>query len=271
MTDSSLSAFGQQGLPDGVAAVIPAKNEAQLVGRTILAARQIPGVDLIIVVDDGSSDRTAAIAREAGAAVISHRYNRGKAAAMTTGAVAVGLVDDARAQTDRAPGTPRPIPRALLFLDADLADSACGATGLVDLVMAGLADMSIAILPSQHAPGGGRGRVVDLARHGIVTATGWIPTQPLSGIRCLSRPAFDAAAPLAAGWGVETALTIDLLWAGMRVREVRCELFHRVSGEDLAGTLHRAAQYRDVARALAARGLLDLRLRQLLRPAPRRC
>ncbi len=113
--------------------------------------------------------------------------------------------------------------------------------------------MTIAILPAQSAPGGGRGLVVDLSRRGIQQATGWTPTQPLSGMRCLTREAYEAALPLAAGWGVETALTIDLLAAGLRVQEVPCDLQHRVSGRDLRGQLHRAAQYRDVARALAAR------------------
>jgi hypothetical protein len=41
----------------------------------------------------------------------------------------------------------------------------------------------------------------------------------------------------------------------MRVREVECDLQHRVTGRDLKAQLHRAAQYRDVARALAAREL----------------
>jgi hypothetical protein len=86
-----------------------------------------------------------------------------------------------------------------------------------------------------------------------VDATGWTPTQPLSGMRCLTREAFEAARPLAHGWGVETALTIDLLTAGYRVLEVPCELHHRVTGADWRGQLHRARQYRDVARGLAAR------------------
>lgn len=257
--------------PDGLVAIIPAKDECERIIQTLNAAREIPGVDVVIVVDDGSRDGTAAVARAAGAAVVSHRHNRGKAAAMATGGVIAGLLDAARAQTSGEAGASPPAARGLLFLDADLADSAAGAAPLVDYVLSGDFDATIAILPTQFAPGGGRGRVVDLARHAIVTSTGWLPTQPLSGIRCLSRRAFDVASPLAAGWGVETAMTIDLLRAGMRIREVPCELFHRVSGADLAGTLHRAAQYRDVARALAARGLLDLGLRGLLRPAPRRC
>ena len=69
-----------------VAAVIPAKDEADRIAATVRAVRGIPGVDLVVVVDDGSSDGTAEIAREAGAEVVRHARNRGKAAAMTTGA-----------------------------------------------------------------------------------------------------------------------------------------------------------------------------------------
>jgi hypothetical protein len=122
-------------------------------------------------------------------------------------------------------------------------------------VLAGEADMTIAVLPPQRAPGGGRGLVVNLARRGIERATGWTPTQPLSGMRCLTREAFEAARPLARGWGVETGLTIDLLRAGLRVREVPCELHHRVTGRDWRAQLHRARQYRDVWLALVRRGV----------------
>ena len=97
--------------------------------------------------------------------------------------------------------------------------------------------------------------MVRLARRGIKRATGWTATQPISGNRCLNRPAFDAAVPLASGWGVETGLTIDLITSGYRVIEVPCELHHRVTGADFGGQLHRAAQYRDVWRALLARRL----------------
>jgi hypothetical protein len=143
--------------------------------------------------------------------------------------------------------------RALLFIDADLGETAANTAPLAAPVLAGEADMTIAVLPQQLRAGGGRGLVVNLSRKGIVEATGWTPTQPLSGMRCLTRRAFDAALPLAPGWGVETALTIDLLQQGFRVLEVPCELHHRVTGTDLRAQLHRAAQYRDVARALAVR------------------
>ncbi len=233
----------QRPAPSGVAVVVPAKDEAERVAATVASALSIEGVDLVIVVDDGSTDRTQHLAREAGATVVRHPRNRGKAAAMQTGAAAVA----AREQAD---GTG---PRALLFVDADLAGTAASTAPLALPVLAGEADMTIATLPAQSAPGGGRGLVVDLARRGIEQAVGFTAAQPLSGMRCLTREAYEAVLPLAAGWGVETALTIDVLRAGLRVQEVPCDLQHRVSGRDLRGQLHRAAQYRDVARALAAR------------------
>jgi glycosyltransferase involved in cell wall biosynthesis len=229
----------------GLAVVVPAKDEAERIAATVRAALAIDGVNLVVVVDDGSSDATGPEAAGAGADVVRHERNRGKAAAMETGAARVAVLD-------AAAGTPS---RALLFIDADLGPSATAAGLLAEPVLAGEADMTIALIPPQVTAGGGSGRVVRLSRRGIKRATGWSATQPLSGTRCLSRAAFDAAVPLDAGWGVETGLTIDLLTAGFRVIEVPCELHHRVTGSDLGGQLHRAAQYRDVARALLRRRL----------------
>lgn len=224
-----------------VAAVIPAKDEEDRIAATVRAVRAIPHVDLVLVVDDGSEDDTQHLARRAGAVVVRHSVNRGKASAMETGASVVAMRD--------AEDLP---PRLLLFVDADLGATAVNAAPLVPPVLAGKADMSIAVLPKQ-AGAGGRGLVTGLARRSIHKATGWAPTQPLSGQRCLTRAAFDAATPLARGWGVETGMTMDVLKQGFAVVEVPCDLSHRASGSDMAGQLHRAAQYRDVMMAVAAR------------------
>jgi glycosyltransferase involved in cell wall biosynthesis len=210
-----------------VACVIPAKDEADRIAATVDAVHKIIGVDLVVVVDDGSTDRTAEVAEQSGAAVAER--------------------DGAR-------------PRHLLFLDADLTDTASAAGPLIEPVQTGRADMTIGTLPSQvRADGskaGGHGFVVKLARAGIQEATGWAPEQPLSGQRCLTRAAFDSAVPLAAGFGVETALTIDLGRKGFRIVEVPIEVRHRATGTDLRGQLHRARQYLHVRRALAARSAL---------------
>ncbi len=245
--------------PRSVAVVIPAKDESERIAATVRSAATIAGVDLVVVVDDGSSDDTTQRAREAGADVVRHERNRGKGAAMQTGAAYV-------ARHEAAATTP---PRALLFIDADLQDTAVETAALTTPVLADTADMTIAVLPPQSTPGGGRGLVVNLARQGVQRLTGWTPTQPLSGMRCLSREAFEAALPLANGWGVEVGLSVDLLRQGLRVTEVPCDLHHRVSGTGLAAQLHRGAQYRDVWRALAVRRLRGRR-RSPARPPARR-
>jgi hypothetical protein len=229
-----------------VAVVIPARNEADRIAATVTAAAALPGADIVVVVDDGSADGTGAVAQAAGARVVRHARNRGKAAAMETGAEAVRLIE-----ATAATGCPA-APRHLLFLDGDLADTAASAGLLIEPVRAGAADMTIAAF-STRVRKGGHGLVMALSGAGIQHATGWRPAQPLNGQRCLTRAAFATALPLAPGFGVETGLTIDLLRAGLRVAEVEVPMAHRATGSDWRGQLHRGRQFADVARALAAR------------------
>ena len=133
-----------------------------------------------------------------------------------------------------------------------MAESAGCAGALVQPVRDGQADMTIAVF-SDRVRAGGHGFVIGLSGAGIRRATGWAPAQPLNGQRCLTRAAFEAARPLAAGWGVETGLTIDLLRQGLRIEEVEVPLAHRATGSDWRSQAHRARQLADVARALAVR------------------
>lgn len=226
-----------------VAVVIPARNEAERIGETVRAALTLPAVDVVLVASDGSTDATVRVARDAGAAVWRSPRNQGKAAAMLAGAEAVRKLDQRDAQAG---------PRHLLFLDADLGPTAANAGPLIDPVARGAADMTIAVFASRVRLGG-HGLVVRLSGAGIRRATGWTPAQPLNGQRCLTRAAFDAACPLARGFGVETAMTIDLKRKGLRIVEVEVDMSHRATGTDLAAQLHRGRQFADVARALATR------------------
>jgi len=65
------------------AAVIPCFNEAKTIGPLVLAMRQ--QLPLVAVVDDGSTDETASVAKNAGAVVSRHEQNQGKGASLQTG------------------------------------------------------------------------------------------------------------------------------------------------------------------------------------------
>jgi glycosyltransferase involved in cell wall biosynthesis len=64
-------------------AIIPAYNEERFIGSVVLKAKKF--VDTVMVIDDGSADLTAEIARAAGAIVVRHETNRGKGAALNSG------------------------------------------------------------------------------------------------------------------------------------------------------------------------------------------
>lgn len=76
-----------------VVALIPAYNEEENIGDVVRRARRY--VDLVIVVDDGSRDRTAERAAEAGAFVIRHHVNMGYGAAVKT-LIKAAIAADAR-------------------------------------------------------------------------------------------------------------------------------------------------------------------------------
>ena len=71
--------------PSTVSIVIPAYNEADVIGGVVAGLRAAAAWRELIVVDDGSRDTTAAAATSAGATVIRHPYNKGNGAAVKTG------------------------------------------------------------------------------------------------------------------------------------------------------------------------------------------
>lgn len=92
--------------------VLPAKNESGAIADTIQDIAKLTIAHEIIVVNDGSTDNTAAIATHAGAKVVTHPYSKGNGAAIKTGArTATGdiiIFMDADGQHD-----PQDIPRLL--------------------------------------------------------------------------------------------------------------------------------------------------------------
>jgi Glycosyl transferase family 2 len=226
-----------------VLALVPAKDEADRVGATVRALRQLPGVAEVLVVSDGSTDATAARALEVGAHCLDLPRNLGKGGALNAGLAAL---------MGRVAERLSPEPAALLLADADLADTAARLDRLLTPVLAGEADLAIADLPAQQGAGG-FGVAMGLARRGMARATGRTMAEPLSGQRVIRWEALPALLPFAPGFGVEVAMTIDALRAGLRVIEVEVDLHHNATGKDVAGILHRARQARAITRELTRR------------------
>jgi hypothetical protein len=216
-----------------VVALVAARDEGARIGATVSALREIDGVAQVVVVDDGSRDDTAARALAAGAAVLRLDRSRGKGRAME--------------------GALRRLPPADVWLlaDGDLGESAGALAAVLEPVVEGWADLAIATFPPGE--GGGFGMVKRAAGRAIRALGGLAVREPLSGQRALSGEALRAVRPLAAGFGVETAMTIDAGRAGLRVLEVPAPLRHRPTFRDPRGFAHRGRQGWDILRAVAAR------------------
>jgi len=108
--------------------VIPAFNEARVIGRVVKSVRNVvPEMD-VVVVDDGSADGTGNKAKLAGARVVRHAINRGLGGAIGTGLLYAKRNDYKRAVTIDADGQhdPKDILKMLKVLQNDEADVVVG-------------------------------------------------------------------------------------------------------------------------------------------------
>lgn len=186
----------------------------------------------LIVVDDGSRDGTFAVAQQAADVVLRHDHRRGKGEALRTGWQA--------ARGD-----------VLLFADADLGESAVHLARLLEPIVAGQADMTIARFPVGADRPAGFGLVKRLAASGIRRLCGYEAAAPLSGQRAVRRELLERIGPLTSGFGIEVGLTIDAIRRGFKVQEVELPLKHRETGRDWRGFVHRGRQFLSVLRTIA--------------------
>jgi glucosyl-3-phosphoglycerate synthase len=217
-----------------VVALVPAHDESDRIGPTVRAIADLRGVTEVVVVDDGSRDGTADLALAAGATVLRVQTRLGKGTAVEGALDRIAPAD------------------VWLFADGDLGGSATALAPVLDAVLLGRADLAVAAFPPQ--PGGGLGTVKRFAAEAIGVLGGFRATQPLSGQRAMTAETLRACRPLAPGFGMETAMTIDAARAGLRIEEVAAPgLAHRATHRDPRGFVHRGRQGLDIARAVAVR------------------
>ena len=201
----------------GLTVLVAARDEEARIGTTVAHLRRLFPDAQVLVADDGSHDATADVAASAGARVLRYPH-RGKGQALTL------------AEREARPGP-------LLLCDADL-------RGDLRPLLDSEADVAIAAFSRRQ--GGGFGLAKGTARRLIELACGFEAREPLSGQRRLSNRARAKCFPLAAGFGVETRMTVDAVRARLDVAEVELDLEHRATTRDARGFLHRGRQLRDL-------------------------
>lgn len=239
-----------------VAAIICAHNVGRQIASTVRACRAIPGVDLLIVIDDGSDDETGKYARAAGAVVVRHSVPRGRASARETGVKVAAMRDPVD-----APG------RHILFLSGDLGESAVDAAFLVEAISSGRADLACGV-PADLSVSDGKSRkgtsAQRLAHNTIRRQTGWNCQAPLSPEMCLTREALNCIMPFANGYGLELDLKVRLLSEGMTAIELPCAFEHTGDDHSLV-ELNPTTGFADVSWTSAMLALRKVRLRRRFR------
>ncbi len=186
-------------------AVIAAFNEDRFIGSVVLKA--LRHVDCVVVVDDGSTDATASVAEAAGAHVIRHPRNQGKAQAINTGLNAAREMDAAIVVLLDADGQHDPalIPHLMAPIEQGEADIVVGSRFL------GL---------RSRIP---RWRVV--GQHALTVATNIASGVPLtdsqSGYRALSRRALERLRfRQNGGFSIESEMQFLVHQHGLTIREI---------------------------------------------------
>ena len=205
--------------PPAIAVVIPALDEEQAIGKVL---RDIPeGASQVVVVDNGSRDRTAEVARGLGAEVVAE-LRRGYGQACLTGI----------AQLDR--------PDIVVFLDGDYSDYPEEMSTLVAPLLTGEADM---VIGSRTLGQREKGALLPQARFGnwlstlLIRLLFGVSFTDLGPFRALR---FDALQRLAMqdrdfGWTVEMQVKAARL--GLRAVEVPVRYRRRIGTSKITGTL----------------------------------
>jgi glycosyltransferase involved in cell wall biosynthesis len=204
----------------GIIVGMPAYNEAKYIGSVILQARRY--ADEVVVVDDGSTDPTASIARLAGAAVVRHEQNQGYGSTIRT------LLDEAK-KRDAA---------ILVVLDADSQHNPDEIPRLVEGIKGG-ADIVIGSREMQKNKIAGYRR---LGQKLLSRMTGVASRQRLtdteSGFRAYSRKAINTLELKETGMAVSSEIISEAASKGLQIAEVPISVAYTGNGSTLNPVKH---------------------------------
>ena len=201
--------------PQHIAVILPAFNEEVSIGSIVLLTKLY--ADKVIVIDDGSSDRTAEIARKAGAEVIVHEVNTGKGGALRTGfAAALKMGAD-----------------VIVTMDSDAQHNPADIPKLAAPIIKGEADM---VNGSRYLYGKDKNtpayrrvgqKILDNATKRY---SGLNVTDSQSGFRAFAASIVDVFRFNAQGMAVESEMLADAGKASLRIKEVEITVRYDVDG-----------------------------------------
>ena len=183
------------------AAVIPAYNEEKTIKE--MAERTKKFVDRVVVVDDGSTDRTFDEAKEAGVEVIKHEKNRGKAAALKTGLAHLGDYD------------------IVITMDADLQHL----PEEIPLLLSGIEDGCDLCVGSRFLSNSNcmplLNKISNRVTSVILSAlAGQRITDPQSGFRAIKRETLERLELVADRYAIEHIMILEAARKGFKIKEM---------------------------------------------------
>lgn len=223
-----------------ISIIIPAFNEEKRIIKTLLAVKKIDIISRIYVIDDGSKDNTTEkVSTVEDIILIQVPKNSGKGKALSIGINAAIDTSD-----------------IIVFLDADLEESAIEAVKLIKPLLNGETDVTIAKFPPPKNKGG-VGLVKALAKYGVYMNTKVKLDTVLSGQRAFKKHVLKNINYNYEGFEVELAMTIDILNKGYIIKEVEVNMSHNETGRSIKDFLHRGKQFCQIFKILLNKSFIN--------------
>ncbi len=196
-----------------IAITIPCYQEEKTIGRVVSEFRQLLPQAEIIVFDNNCTDRTAEVAREAGASVV-REHKQGK------GHVVASIFENVDADI-------------IVMIDGDGTYDTSAVHDLLQPILAGDADMTVAARMTNYAGGAFRkfhlfgNQMVCVIINRIFESS---ISDIFSGYRAFTRECAQAIPITSRGFDVETELTVQTLYRGLVIKEISAPYGERPTG-----------------------------------------